>query len=104
MADRDRDPMREEGFLVGLFSTIDAFLDLPLPEALDRLALDDTVNAALLGGGHVLRSVLDLALAYERGDWTDVSRFADVVGVAADRLPPLYREAVAFGNAALTDA
>ena len=37
MTDRDRGPMGEEGFLVGLFSTIDAFLDLPLREALDRL-------------------------------------------------------------------
>jgi EAL and modified HD-GYP domain-containing signal transduction protein len=104
MTDRDQGPMGEEGFLVGLFSTIDAFLDLPLREALDRLALDDTVCAALLGGGHALRSVLDLALAYERGDWTDVSRLAGVVGVAADRLPPRYREAVAFGNAVLADA
>jgi EAL and modified HD-GYP domain-containing signal transduction protein len=96
--------MGEEGFLVGLFSTIDAFLDLPLREALDRLALDDTVSAALLGDGHSLRSVLDLALAYERGDWDDVARLAAVVGVDADRLPPRYREAVAFGNAALADA
>jgi EAL and modified HD-GYP domain-containing signal transduction protein len=103
MTDRDRSPMGEEGFLVGLFSTIDAVLDLPLREALDRLALDDAVSAALLGAGHALRSVLDLALAYERGDWDAVTRLAAVVGVDADRLPQRYREAVAFGSAALAD-
>jgi c-di-GMP-related signal transduction protein len=99
MGDLGRDDLTEEGFLVGLFSAIDAFLGCPLAEALERLAVPDVVRAALLGEDHPLRSALDLNLAYERGDWEEVSRLAAVLAVADDVVTTRYREAVEYGNA-----
>lgn len=94
-----RPELADDGFLVGLFSTIDAFLGQPLAEALDRLAVDDAVRAAILGEEGALRPVLDLALAYERGHWPLLARLAAALGATDDALESRYRAAVAFGTA-----
>jgi len=57
-------------FTVGLFSTLDAMLDLPMDEVLDTLGLADELTGAL-GQEHEgsLGEVLQCVLAYERGEW-----------------------------------
>jgi EAL and modified HD-GYP domain-containing signal transduction protein len=94
-----REDLADDGFLMGLFSTIDAFLELPLVEALGRLALADSVRGALLGTDGTLRPVLDLALAYERGHWNAVASLAVAMGLAEDVLTSRYAAAIEFGNA-----
>jgi EAL and modified HD-GYP domain-containing signal transduction protein len=101
LTDLGRPERAEDGFLMGLFSMIDALLGQPLPEALDRLALDDAVRSALVGGDSPLRPVLDLALAYERGHWPVLARLAAALGATDEALTSRYREALAFGDAAM---
>ena len=79
----------EELFLMGLFSVLDALLDLPLQEALREACLPSRVKAALLGAPGPWRSVLDLTLAYERGEW----------GVASERMATLAVEPFAIARA-----
>ncbi|MBI5878039.1 MAG: HDOD domain-containing protein [Chloroflexi bacterium] len=62
-------PRTEPFFLVGLFSVLDALLDINMAEALDQLPLSDEVVAGLLRHEGNLGEVLQLTLAYERGDW-----------------------------------
>ena len=88
----------EDGFLVGLFSMIDAFLGLPLAEAVDRLPLSDDVRAALLGQPGALRDVYGVVLAWERGDWEEVSHAAAALGVSAEAIDARYRSALEFAN------
>ena len=57
-------------FTVGLFSILDALMDMPLPRVLGNLPLADEVNTALLEHGGDLGELLELVLAYEQGDWT----------------------------------
>ena len=63
----------ESLFLVGLFSTLDALLQRPLQEALEHVPLSADLRAALLEGEGPAGSILQCALAYEKGDWQQVS-------------------------------
>lgn len=94
-------PARLEGratdlFLAGLFSMLDAVLDLPLEEALDAVPLAADVREALLGEPGVLRSALEVAASYERADWDGAVSAASDLHLDDAELPRLYREAVAW--------
>lgn len=59
--------LADSAFLVGLVSSLDLLLGVPLSEVLSRLALAEEVVAAVLEGDGFLGSVLDDVLAWERG-------------------------------------
>ena len=56
-------------FTTGLFSTLDAMMDAPLPVVLRQLPLAEEIRSALLYRGGVIGSALRCVLAYERGEW-----------------------------------
>jgi len=59
-------PNRESYFTVGLFSTLDAFLDCTMASALDHLSLSADIRAALLHNEGPLGGMLQSVLAYEQ--------------------------------------
>jgi EAL and modified HD-GYP domain-containing signal transduction protein len=59
-------------FTVGLFSTLEAMLDCPLPQLIGQLPLSPDVSAALLHGTGDMGRVLSVVLAYERCEWEHV--------------------------------
>jgi EAL and modified HD-GYP domain-containing signal transduction protein len=64
-------------FLMGLFSMIDAILEIPMPRVLESVPVDHETKAVLLGESSKLRPLYDLMLARESGNWevaTDCSR------------------------------
>jgi len=68
-----QDPkMGEELFLLGLFSVLDACMDMPIADALKELAVPARVKGALTGVPGTMRDVLEIVLAFERGDWETV--------------------------------
>ena len=62
-------------FTVGLFSALDAMLDLPMERILEKLPLAPALHKALLGQEGDLGEALACALAYEKGDWGNVACF-----------------------------
>ena len=60
-------------FLVGLFSVLDALLDQPMPEVLQALPLAADPMQALLHGQGVLGSILRNVVAYEQGNWEEIT-------------------------------
>jgi len=54
---------------VGLFSVLDALLDMEMPELLQSLSLSDEINQALLEREGVAGDVLAAVLAHEQGQW-----------------------------------
>ena len=89
-----------DGFMLGMFSLMDAILDTPMAEALEGVPLSAEVSAALLGEPNRARQVLDAVVAYERGRWGDVSAAAQALGLPEHHLPRLYTEAVEWASAA----
>ncbi|KTD33815.1 putative Diguanylate phosphodiesterase (EAL domain) [Legionella nautarum] len=55
-----------QAFTVGLFSTLDAVLNQPMPFLLTKLQLENEINAALLTRRGTLGYLLDMTQAYEQ--------------------------------------
>lgn len=89
------------GFLLGMFSLIDAMLDRPIVEVLEELPIDDEIKAALTGGDSPLRGIYDAALAYEQGEWVVVHGYASALGVTPEIVAGMYHEAVLWAEESL---
>jgi c-di-GMP phosphodiesterase len=63
----------ETFFMAGLFSGLDALLDLPMDEALEMVPLSKEIEDSIRSGAGKLGIVLNSVLAYERGDWDALS-------------------------------
>lgn len=87
----------ESAFMVGLFSTLDAMMDKPLADALADLPLSDEITDALLRGKGPLADPLQIALAYERGDWDALQRRPEI----EPELSAIYLEAVDWSASAV---
>ena len=88
-----------DSFLLGLFSMIDVLVGRPLAAVLQTLPVADDVSDTLLGHGTPLRPVYDLAIAYEQGDWAEVSRLAPKLGLQPRSVADMYVSAVGWGTA-----
>lgn len=73
IAERTQSQNPNSYFTAGLFSGLDAILDIPLSEALQQVPLSDTINDALLQHSGSIGKVLSNVLNYERGDWEHLS-------------------------------
>jgi len=86
------------GFLLGLFSLLDALLDQDMPSLLAQMPLVDEVKVALSGGQNKLAIYLVLVKAFESGSWLKVIRIAGTLEVDQKRLHSLFNEAILWGN------
>lgn len=65
--------VNNNAYLVGMLSLIDVMLDRPMVEIVNELMLPDDVGAALVGSKtNTLRSILNIVIAYEVGNWKEV--------------------------------
>lgn len=85
-------------FLVGLLSTLDAMLDRPMDEVLAPLSVSPEVREALLKGDNHLSDTLQLAISYDRGDWSRVHSIAPRIAYPEPSIPDAYRHAVDWVN------
>ena len=83
-------------FAVGLFSAVDALLDLPLEQAVDPLPLSEEFHQALLNHEGLMGRALHTVLAYEEGEWAQMEN----LGLPADRLRDIYLDALSWAEGA----
>ena len=86
-------PGGQLGFLMGLFSLLDALLDLPLAEALTQVNLAPELQGALLGTAckdDLFRNVFELICRYEAGDWNTVVELAAQLNVKGSAVAEAY--------------
>lgn len=88
------DARRADLFLVGLLSTLEALLDQPMVKLANGMALSSETLAALLGEPSSLTPYLQLAIAYDHGDWDTVDLLAANQGMRTSALPDAYHRAV----------
>jgi c-di-GMP-related signal transduction protein len=84
-------------FLVGMFSLLDAILERPLPGILDDLNIGTNIRSVLLGtagDADTLALALQIARAYEVGDWHKVITATQAIGLSADALNTCYLESL----------
>jgi EAL and modified HD-GYP domain-containing signal transduction protein len=90
LCERLAEPARDEGFVVGMLSALDALVGAPLPEILGGLPLDDAVSAAVLDRTGALGAAL-----------TEAIRIAEGTGAATPEEAGALRDALAWADGAL---
>jgi c-di-GMP-related signal transduction protein len=88
----------DEMFLVGLFSVLDALLDVSLEEAVRDAGVPARVKAALLGVPSPLRNVLELVTAYERGEWETVTKLLDSLKIDLRAVAQVFLDSVDWAH------
>jgi c-di-GMP-related signal transduction protein len=80
-------------FLLGLLSLIDAMLEMPMEEVLDKIPLDHATKAVLLGQASMLRPVYQLMLAHESGEWGPAAELSQSLQMDPEDVAGFYWQA-----------
>ena len=91
-------------FLMGMFSMLDALLDMAIPEILSRLSINPQIKSALLGEPCPFRKVYDVILALERADWPAFESHAAALGLREDAAQSVFAQSVKWATDAFAVA
>jgi c-di-GMP-related signal transduction protein len=86
-------------FLLGLLSLIDAMLEMPMAEVLEKIPLDNPTKAVLLGQPSVLRPVFQLMLAHENGEWQAAAELSASLQLDTEEVAGFYWQAQQWARA-----
>lgn len=89
-------------FLTGLFSNVHEIIEQPQHLMLDQLPLEVEIKQALLVQTGLLGQMLQLTLAFERGDWQQTVSLKQKINDIAE-LAEVYQEAVRWADNILID-
>jgi c-di-GMP-related signal transduction protein len=84
-------------FLMGLFSLIDAMLEVPMISVLE-ISVDRETKSVLLGGASHLRPLYQLMLASESGDWEAVSQICPRMNLKETDAAETYFQAMRWAR------
>jgi len=87
------------GFLVGLFSLLDALLDQPMQDIVEKLPIGEDIKAALCGDENELRQFLALIKAFESGYWKGVANISKQLSLDLKMTQAFYNESLKWGIA-----
>ncbi|MGH4138740.1 EAL and HDOD domain-containing protein [Clostridium sp.] len=84
-------------YLLGMLSLIDLLLDRPIDEILHELLIPIDVKDALNGiSNNGYSKLLSLIIAYENGNWDEVSKASKELNIEENSLPKAYYEAIFY--------
>ena len=86
-------------FLLGLLSLIDAMLETPMAEVLEKIPLDHATKAVLLGQPTPLRPIFQLMLAHESGEWAAAASLSEILHLDAEDVAGYYWQAQQWARA-----
>ena len=81
---------KAEGYLMGMFSTLNHLVDAPLEEILEELPVSDVVKDALLKKEGRCGRLYELVLRYEAADWDAITALAEELGIPNRLLTNIY--------------
>lgn len=85
-------------FLVGMVSMMDAILEIPMEEILDKIALDKDTKSVLSGRGGRLQPVYELMLAQEAGKWQAAKESAERLKITESETGEMWWQAMQWGR------
>ena len=95
---RDFPVSRTEAYLLGMFSTLGILLEAPMEEALKELSISEEVKEGLIQGQGRCGQLLELTIAYEKGEWSRVGKLAPELELPMNTVAQKYLEAVEYVN------
>lgn len=87
-----------KAFLTGMMSLIDAILDESIEKVMEQLPLAAEIKSAIMDGEGKLAEFLELAKAFERGNWKQESDIEKELNLQSDKIPALYTEALNWAD------
>jgi c-di-GMP-related signal transduction protein len=81
-------------FLVGMLSLVDALLDQSMDEFLNEIPLSDDIAATLRRQPSILTSILEMVIAYERGNWNKYEFYYRKLNLKSKDVKRMYIDAV----------
>lgn len=85
-------------FLMGLFSMVDAILEIPMEQMLEAVPMDFETKAVLLGKSSKLRPLYDLMLSRESGDWQSAAENSRLLGLNESEVAEAYWQAIQWAR------
>jgi EAL and modified HD-GYP domain-containing signal transduction protein len=85
-------------FLMGLLSLIDAMMEMPMEDVLEKIPLDHATKSVLLGQPSALRPVYQLMLAHESGEWEAAAELSRKLHLDSEDVGGLYWQAQEWGR------
>lgn len=90
------------GFLLGLFSMLDALLDQEMKQLMEKIPLEEELKQALCGRQNQLREFLSLARSCEYGIWTKIDEHCESLQLDRNLVNDLYNQAIKWGKDMVT--
>jgi EAL and modified HD-GYP domain-containing signal transduction protein len=91
-------------FTVGLFSTLDAFMDAPMANLLDSISLSKHINDAILMQQGTEGKVLEIVTYYEKGLWDNIDwDYLANHNINAEKLAQIYVETLEWVDKTIND-
>lgn len=96
---------RPDGFFtVGLLSTLDAFMDAPLPSLLSTISLSKHINDAILSQLGNEGKVLEITAHYEKGEWEKIDwSYLQANGISSEQLALIYLDTLTWVEGVIND-
>ncbi len=91
--------LKFEASLMGLFSVIDAILEMNMYEALEYIPLSETVKEALIYERGVLAPLQEMILAYENGDYESVDVYIEKYDLTEVKILEDYFRSIEWADA-----
>jgi EAL and modified HD-GYP domain-containing signal transduction protein len=88
----------DELFTLGIFSLVDAILDKPMSEVMEKLPLCNELKDALVQHKGPIYPFLNLVKQYEAGNWTLVHQISTSLKLSPKKLVEIYEEACEWSN------
>lgn len=85
-------------FLTGMMSLMDAILDEDMESVMKKLPLSNDIKLALVDDEGMLAQYLRLVKQYEQANWQGANAIQDELGLAAEKVPSAYHDAVHWAN------
>jgi len=85
-------------FWLGMVSAFPALLETSLQSLLQRIPVASAVSEALLGAPGIYRDILNVMIAYERGDWAHCAELADKLRLGEGKVSAIYVESTQWAN------
>jgi EAL and modified HD-GYP domain-containing signal transduction protein len=83
----------EQAFMIGLFSLLDALLDLSLEHLVEQLPLCEIIKLALLRREGPYGQLLALEESFEHADWRQIEEYCNRLGLSVDQVKAELTEA-----------
>jgi EAL and modified HD-GYP domain-containing signal transduction protein len=85
-------------FLLGMMSMMDAILEIPMSEVLEKIPLDQETKTVLLGGDGPVCPIYQLMLAQEAGDWQRARALAVQLRMSESEAGELWWQALQWAR------